>query len=179
MPDDREYLPVTAEGIAEWMEYYLLEEGNPRLPQRFAVRIIRDHFGEDFLKPATTPGDRRRHIVPPVLDAFLVLTEDTVVWSRHGLYWRARQESSSGTEPAVVRENVSRDLLAVPRAGVARQSPRCPATPNAQPAGFGYAETLITFTVLVTISVPFTYCLLAWEGWGLALSVIWYSLITH
>lgn len=41
--------------------------------------------------------------------------------------------------------------------------------------GLTYANILITFTVITLFSLPFTWAILAWQGWGLGLSVVWYS----
>ena len=80
----------SAEGIAKWMQNVVYEEGET-LHQVTAVQIIRKYFGEEFLAPDNR--GIRRYVHSSVLDAFRAMTEDTVVWSRSGKYWRERRES--------------------------------------------------------------------------------------
>jgi hypothetical protein len=76
---------ITSDSIAEWMHGRLQQQD--RLYQRLTAHEIAKTFGDEFTyvnKNRNLAIDRR------VLGAFRRISNETVVWSRRGYYWRKR-----------------------------------------------------------------------------------------
>jgi hypothetical protein len=77
------------------------------------------------------------------------------------------------------RGKTTNDTPTVPRLGLAwlirRRDPRSQRNPN--PAGFGYGTAWGVGIVLSVLSLPIALCLTAWQGYGMALNVIWFGII--
>ena len=72
---------------AEWM-LDLFERQRGELLQADAVSGLEEKFGECFIR---YNANGNTAIAPEVLRAFRKLTEDRVVWSSTGRYWRYRE----------------------------------------------------------------------------------------
>jgi len=74
--------------IAEWMAEELNKRG--RLVQNSAALQIWKKFGKEHLYKNK---NHNWSINKPILDAFRIITADTVVWSRSQQTWRTRRDS--------------------------------------------------------------------------------------
>jgi len=78
--------PVSATTIAEWMVSEMAANGE--LYQSHAASHIADTWGE----PWFSYNDQGNMVISPeVLAKFRSLSGSDTVWSRGGLYWRARE----------------------------------------------------------------------------------------
>lgn len=58
-----------------------------------------------------------------------------------------------------------------------RNAPGSQESAGKTPKGFGYPTCFATLFILVAVSLPFTLCILEWQGFGVTLTVIWYSIL--
>jgi hypothetical protein len=75
----------TPRKIAMWMRG--LVEAGGRVHQHTVARQIRDYFGTEF---SYRNHNHNWAIRKDILEEFRALTEETVVWSSGGQYWRER-----------------------------------------------------------------------------------------
>lgn len=77
---------LTATDAAAWMKEEV--ERTDYLDQKRAAWHVRDHFGERF---TIINRNGNPAIAPEVLEEFLKVTKETVVWSKRRRYWRKRK----------------------------------------------------------------------------------------